>query len=93
MALPNYIGVINCKYSNDEHISEDPILLPCGSSACRLCYSPTIICSNCKTVHLINENDIQTHSRANDLIEAYVDDLDKDIRQKFAQILNTVKGK
>ena len=90
MALPDYIGVIYCKYSNDEHISEDPILLPCGSSACRLCYSPTIICSNCHNVHDIN---IQTHSRANDLIEAYVDDLDKDIRQKFAQILNPVKGK
>jgi hypothetical protein len=91
MALPDYVGVIYCKYSNDEHISEDPILLPCGSSACRQCYSPTKICSKCKTVHNIK---IQTHSKANDLIKEYIDKLDEDIIQKFTKIsLNIVEGK
>ena len=93
MPLPDYIGVIYCKYSNDDHISDDPILLPCGSSACRQCYSPTLICSKCKVKHLINENDKQKHSLTNDLIKAYIDQLDEDIRQKLNTSLNIVGGK
>ena len=94
MDLPDYIGVIYCKYSNDDHISQDPILLPCGSSACRQCYCPKTICSKCKAAHLINENDMKTHSLVNDLIKAYIDQLDEDIRKKIAKIsLNMVGGK
>jgi hypothetical protein len=93
MALPDYIEVIYCKFSSDNHVSHDPILLPCGASACRTCYSVTKKCSKCNTVHLIKQNDMQTHSLTNDLIKAYIDELDKDIVQKLTSSLDIVKGK
>ena len=93
MPLPDYIEVIYCKYSNDDHISQDPILLPCGSSACRQCYNPKIICSKCKTEHLMNVNDMKKHSLVNDLIKEYIEDLDKYIKQKLNNSFNMIGGK
>jgi hypothetical protein len=46
---------IKCKASQDDHILEEPLELPCKINICRKCYKFNELCFNCNQEHNINK--------------------------------------
>ena len=65
--LHSILNFIECKASNDGHISEDPVILSCGYSACRKCCKSkiSINCFQCNKAHSNFGNRMNFKNRAN----------------------------
>lgn len=73
--LSNVRNFIECKVSEDKHISQDPVVLPCGYSACRKCYYEVKMCFECNEKHLIDIADLKTNIMVKNMIEKNIDHL------------------
>ena len=62
LSAKQVLDIIECKSSNDGHVVEDPITLPCGYGFCKSCYKTSKYCYKCEKDHIINPDQIQTNN-------------------------------
>jgi hypothetical protein len=68
---------IKCKASNDIHIFEDPVELPCKITIGRRCFQINQLCFNCNEEHNIQE------LKTNELADGFIKDNFKKLRRNF----------
>ena len=90
MAL-SLLSTLKCKLSENDHILEDPICLPCGYCACRECYKSSRLCHQCKAEHIIKYNEIKANTLVQKQIEENVIPLIEEIKNKIENSKNTTK--
>jgi hypothetical protein len=67
--------LLECKSGNDGHISQEPLILPCGFSICKSCYKSIIKCSQCQKEHIIEYETMKTNFLIKDMIKNHIKDL------------------
>jgi hypothetical protein len=68
---------IKCKASNDKHIVEEPIELPCKITICRKCFQINQLCFYCNEEQKIQE------LKTNELTDGFIKDNLKKLRTNF----------
>ena len=92
MLTKEFLNELECKVSDDGHIVNDPICLPCGYSACRRCYEIRKFCLDCKEEHVINKEQLKTHKLIKDKVEKNIQELTIIVKEKLEKYSNSIIG-
>ena len=83
-----------CSLEDNTHFLNEPLLLPCGHSACKNCINTKdeLKCYKCQTINSKNGNFPKITS-FEDIIEMYAEDLLLKVEERFKTSFKSFKSK
>ena len=88
---------ITCCLSNDEHVVIEPIILECGSNACKKCINEINQFSQCYRCNKTHEKEkslkLPFNKLATVVVETFLPDLFKNLEIELKTVTDSLKGK
>jgi hypothetical protein len=83
-----------CSLEDNTHFLNEPLVLPCGHTACKKCIDTNdeLKCNKCQTINKKDAN-FPKSSTSEDLIEMYVEDLLLKVEERFKISFESFKSK